>query len=174
MTDASPAEVSGARPASSRVGGVMQPAGLSWAVFEFARNPYFMLIVTYVFPPYFAQYIVGDPVIGQATVADATGWAGVIGALTAPLLTTSSGQKMGKSASGAVWLNADLLPVYDFWQYWRNTEDADVEKWLKIFTRMPLDEIARREMMTSGPPMISFMRSSLVLGCAIPCLGWSR
>ena len=64
----------------------MQPAGLSWAVFEFARNPYFMLIVTYVFPPYFAQYIVGDPVQGQATVADATGWAGVIGALTAPLL----------------------------------------------------------------------------------------
>jgi MFS transporter, UMF1 family len=86
MTDAPQADVSGAGTANSRVGGVMQPAGLSWAVFEFARNPYFMLIVTYVFPPYFAQYIVGDPVIGQATVADATGWAGVIGALTAPLL----------------------------------------------------------------------------------------
>jgi tyrosyl-tRNA synthetase len=64
-------------------------------------------------------------------------------ALTAPLLTTASGQKMGKSASGAVWLNADLLPVYDFWQYWRNTEDADVVKFLKLFTTMPMDEIAR-------------------------------
>ncbi|MCZ4288637.1 tyrosine--tRNA ligase [Hoeflea alexandrii] len=64
-------------------------------------------------------------------------------ALTAPLLTTSSGAKMGKSASGAVWLNADLLPVYDFWQYWRNTEDADVERFLKLFTVLPMDEIAR-------------------------------
>lgn len=64
-------------------------------------------------------------------------------ALTAPLLTTSSGAKMGKSASGAVWLNADLLPVYDFWQYWRNTEDADVVRFLKLFTLLPLDEIAR-------------------------------
>jgi len=86
MADATPADVSGAGSSSSRVGGVMQPAGLSWAVFEFARNPYFMLIVTYVFPPYFAQYIVGDPVQGQATVSDATAWAGLIGALTAPLL----------------------------------------------------------------------------------------
>ena len=64
-------------------------------------------------------------------------------ALTSPLLTTSSGAKMGKSASGAVWLNAELLPVYDFWQYWRNTEDADVERFLKLFTLMPMDEIAR-------------------------------
>ncbi len=64
-------------------------------------------------------------------------------ALTAPLLTTSSGAKMGKSASGAVWLNADLLPIYDFWQYWRNTEDADVIKFLKLFTKLPMDEIAR-------------------------------
>ena len=64
-------------------------------------------------------------------------------ALTAPLLTTSSGAKMGKSASGAVWLNADLLPVYDFWQYWRNTEDADVVRFLKLFTVLPMDEIAR-------------------------------
>jgi UMF1 family MFS transporter len=86
MTDATPADVQGAGPANNRVGGLMQPAGMSWAIFEFARNPYFMLIVTYVFPPYFAQYIVGDPVLGQATVADATAWAGVIGALTAPLL----------------------------------------------------------------------------------------
>ncbi|MET3612519.1 tyrosyl-tRNA synthetase [Rhizobium aquaticum] len=64
-------------------------------------------------------------------------------ALTAPLLTTSSGAKMGKSASGAVWLNADLLPVYDFWQYWRNTEDADVIKFMKLFTKLPMAEIER-------------------------------
>ena len=64
-------------------------------------------------------------------------------ALTTPLLTKSSGEKMGKSASGAVWLNGDLFSPYDFWQYFRNTEDADVEKWLKIFTRLPLSEIAR-------------------------------
>lgn len=64
-------------------------------------------------------------------------------ALTTPLLTTASGQKMGKTASGAVWLNADLFSPYEFWQYFRNTEDADVEKFLKIFTRLPLDEIAR-------------------------------
>ena len=64
-------------------------------------------------------------------------------ALTSPLLTTSSGGKMGKSASGAVWLNADKLSVYDFWQYWRNTEDADVERFLKLYTTLPIDEIAR-------------------------------
>lgn len=64
-------------------------------------------------------------------------------ALTSPLLTTSSGGKMGKSASGAVWLNKDLLPVYDFWQYWRNTEDADVVRFAKLFTTLPMDEIAR-------------------------------
>ncbi|NSX90968.1 tyrosine--tRNA ligase [Agrobacterium tumefaciens] len=64
-------------------------------------------------------------------------------ALTSPLLTTSSGAKMGKSASGAVWLNKDLLPVYDFWQYWRNTEDADVVRFAKLFTTLPMDEIAR-------------------------------
>jgi tyrosyl-tRNA synthetase len=64
-------------------------------------------------------------------------------ALTTPLLTTSSGAKMGKSAKGAVWLNGDVFSPYDFWQYWRNTEDADVERFLKIFTRLPLAEIAR-------------------------------
>ncbi|MCV0350258.1 MAG: tyrosine--tRNA ligase [Nitratireductor sp.] len=64
-------------------------------------------------------------------------------ALTSPLLTTSSGAKMGKSADGAVWLNPDMLDAYDFWQYWRNTEDADVERFLKLYTTMPLDEIAR-------------------------------
>ena len=64
-------------------------------------------------------------------------------ALTSPLLTTSSGAKMGKSMNGAVWLNADMLPVYDFWQYWRNTEDADVERFLKLYTTLPLAEIAK-------------------------------
>ncbi|UGV26880.1 tyrosine--tRNA ligase [Rhodopseudomonas boonkerdii] len=64
-------------------------------------------------------------------------------ALTTPLLTKSSGEKMGKSASGAVWLNGDLFSPYDFWQYFRNTEDADVGRFLKVFTRLPLDEIAR-------------------------------
>mgnify|MGYP002402434188 FL=1 len=64
-------------------------------------------------------------------------------ALTTPLLTKSSGEKMGKSASGAVWLNADLFSPYDFWQYFRNTEDADVGRFLKIFTRLPIPEIER-------------------------------
>jgi tyrosyl-tRNA synthetase len=64
-------------------------------------------------------------------------------ALTAPLITTSSGAKMGKTAAGAVWLNADLVNPYEYWQYWRNTEDADVERFLKLFTVLPLDEIAR-------------------------------
>lgn len=64
-------------------------------------------------------------------------------ALTSPLLTTASGAKMGKSLNGAVWLNADMLSAYDFWQYWRNTEDADVERFLKLYTTMPMDEIAR-------------------------------
>jgi tyrosyl-tRNA synthetase len=66
-------------------------------------------------------------------------------ALTTPLITTSSGAKMGKTASGAVWLNADMLSPYDYWQFWRNTEDADVGRFLKLFTDLPLDEIARLE-----------------------------
>jgi tyrosyl-tRNA synthetase len=64
-------------------------------------------------------------------------------ALTSPLLTTSSGAKMGKSATGAIWLNADMLSAYDFWQYWRNTEDADVSRFLKLYTTLPMDEISR-------------------------------
>ncbi len=64
-------------------------------------------------------------------------------ALTSPLITTSSGAKMGKTAAGAVWLNADLMSPYNYWQYWRNTEDGDVERFLKLFTVLPLDEIAR-------------------------------
>src|SRR6266704_1011556 len=64
-------------------------------------------------------------------------------ALTSPLITTSSGAKMGKTAAGAVWLNADLVSPYDYWQYWRNTEDGDVARFLKLFTKLPLGEIAR-------------------------------
>jgi tyrosyl-tRNA synthetase len=63
--------------------------------------------------------------------------------LTTALLTTASGAKMGKTASGAVWLNPDMLSPYDYWQYWRNTEDADVSRFLKLFTEVPLDEIER-------------------------------
>ncbi|MGJ4889778.1 tyrosine--tRNA ligase [Bradyrhizobium sp. HKCCYLRH3099] len=64
-------------------------------------------------------------------------------ALTTPLLTTASGAKMGKTAQGAIWLNADQCSPYDFWQYWRNTEDADVVKFLKLFTTLPLSEIEK-------------------------------
>ncbi|MBB4284399.1 tyrosine--tRNA ligase [Roseospira goensis] len=65
--------------------------------------------------------------------------------LTVPLITSASGAKMGKSAQGAVWLNAEQLAPYDFWQFWRNTEDADVGRFLRLFTELPLDEIARLE-----------------------------
>ena len=65
--------------------------------------------------------------------------------LTTPLITTSSGAKMGKTAAGAVWLNKEMLSVYDYWQFWRNTEDGDVGRFLRLFTDMPLDEIARLE-----------------------------
>ena len=64
-------------------------------------------------------------------------------ALTCPLLTTASGAKMGKTATGAVWLNEEQLSAYDYWQFWRNTEDADVERFLKLFTMLPLEEIAK-------------------------------
>ena len=64
-------------------------------------------------------------------------------ALTTPLITTSSGAKMGKTAAGAVWLEPDMLSAYDFWQFWRNTEDGDVARFLKLFTVLPLDEIGR-------------------------------
>jgi tyrosyl-tRNA synthetase len=64
-------------------------------------------------------------------------------ALTTPLITTSSGEKMGKTASGAVWLNADMKSPYEYWQFWRNTDDADVTRFLKLFTTLPLDEIER-------------------------------
>ena len=65
--------------------------------------------------------------------------------LTTPLITLSSGAKMGKTAQGAVWLNAERLSAYDYWQYWRNTDDADVGRFMRLFTELPLDEIARHE-----------------------------
>lgn len=65
--------------------------------------------------------------------------------LTSPLMTTSSGAKMGKTANGAVWLNKDRLSSYDYWQFWRNTEDADVGKFLRLFTELPISEIERLE-----------------------------
>ena len=71
-------------------------------------------------------------------------------ALTTPLLTTASGAKMGKTAAGAVWLNAEMLSVYDYWQFWRNTEDADVGRFLKLFTLLPMSRIAELEAMTGA------------------------
>ncbi|MBR0692992.1 tyrosine--tRNA ligase [Bradyrhizobium lablabi] len=71
-------------------------------------------------------------------------------ALTTPLLTTASGDKMGKTAKGAVWLNADQFSPYDFWQYWRNVEDADVVKFLKLFTILPMSEISKLAALKGG------------------------
>ena len=65
--------------------------------------------------------------------------------LTTPLITKADGSKMGKSVSGAVWLNEDQLPNYDYWQFWRNCDDRDVGKLLRLFTDLPLDEVARLE-----------------------------
>jgi tyrosyl-tRNA synthetase len=64
-------------------------------------------------------------------------------AVTSPLISTSSGAKMGKTAAGAVWLNADMVSPYEYWQYWRNTEDGDVARFLKLFTTLPLPEIGK-------------------------------
>lgn len=75
-----------------------------------------------------------------------TGAAELFG-LTTPLLTTASGAKMGKTAAGAIWLTADRLGPYEFWQYWRNTEDADVGRFLRLYTELPLDEVARLEVL---------------------------
>ena len=70
--------------------------------------------------------------------------------LTTPLLTTADGAKMGKTAAGAVWLNEDQLPNYDFWQYWRNTDDRDVGKFLRLFTDVSLEEIARLDQLSGS------------------------
>jgi tyrosyl-tRNA synthetase len=70
--------------------------------------------------------------------------------LTSPLITTSSGAKMGKTANGAIWLNAERLPAYEYWQFWRNTEDADVGRYLRLFTELPLEEVRRLEALQSA------------------------
>ena len=70
--------------------------------------------------------------------------------LTTPLLTTADGAKMGKTAAGAVWLNEDALSAYDFWQYWRNADDRDIGRFLRLFTDLPLDEIARLEALSGN------------------------
>ena len=82
--------------------------------------------------------VAGADLIHKADGGDAFG-------LTCPLITTASGAKMGKTADGAVWLNADKRSPYEYWQFWRNTEDADIGRFLKLFTDLPLDEIARLE-----------------------------
>jgi tyrosyl-tRNA synthetase len=73
------------------------------------------------------------------------GAGGEVFGVTTPLITTADGKKMGKTESGAVWLNADRLPAYDYWQFWRNCADGDVVRFLKLFTDLPLDEVARLE-----------------------------
>jgi tyrosyl-tRNA synthetase len=92
-------------------------------------------------------------------------------ALTSPLLTTASGAKMGKTAQGAVWLDAGLLPVFDYWQYWRNCEDADVGRFLKLFTELPIDEIARLEALggveiNEAKKVLATEATAMVHGCA--------
>jgi len=88
--------------------------------------------------------IVNGVELGRRTLREGKTGVELFG-LTTPLLTTASGAKMGKTADGAVWLNADMLSPYDYFQYWRNAEDADVGKFLKLFTTLPMDEIAKLE-----------------------------
>ncbi|HQA18956.1 MAG TPA: tyrosine--tRNA ligase, partial [Novosphingobium sp.] len=92
----------------------------------------------------------------------------VFGATT-PLLTTADGAKMGKTAAGAVWLNEDALPAYDFWQYWRNCDDRDVGKFLRLFTDLPLDEIARLESL--GGAEINEAKKILATAATALCRG---
>jgi tyrosyl-tRNA synthetase len=89
--------------------------------------------------------------------------------MTAPLLTTASGAKMGKTAGNAVWLNEDRLSPYDYYQYWRNTEDADVGRFLKLFTELPLDEIARLEVLQGAE--INEAKKVLALEATALCHG---
>jgi MFS transporter, UMF1 family len=110
--------------ANSRVGGVLAPAGFSWALFEFARNPYYMLIITYVFPPYFAQFVIGDPVEGQATVSEATKWAGVIGALTAPVLGAMMDRGGRRKPLMAVFLCMLMISGASLWWSMPGSVDA--------------------------------------------------
>ena len=89
--------------------------------------------------------------------------------LTCPLLTTSSGAKMGKTADGAVWLNKEQRSPYEYWQYWRNTEDADVGRFLRLFTELPMDEIARLEKL--GGAEINDAKKTLATAATALCHG---
>jgi len=84
--------------------------------------------------------------------------------VTSPLLTTASGAKMGKTASGAVWLNPDMLSPYDYWQYWRNTEDGDVERFLKLFTELPLKEVGKLAKLKGAKKILATEATALVHG----------
>ena len=90
--------------------------------------------------------------------------------LTTPLITTASGAKMGKSASGAIWLRPERLGAYEFWQFWRNTEDADVGRFLRLFTDLPLDEIARLEALQGA----EINEAKKVLATAVTSLAHGR
>jgi MFS transporter, UMF1 family len=124
MTDSSGQAADAGQRADKRVGGVTAPAGLSWALFEFARNPFYMLIVTYVFPPYFQQFVIGDPVKGQAAVADATGWAGVIAALTCPLLGAMMDRGGARKPLMAVFIAMLVIPGVALWWSLPGSTDA--------------------------------------------------
>src|SRR5205823_12421630 len=89
--------------------------------------------------------------------------------LTTPLVTTASGAKMGKSLGGAVWLNADRLSPYEYWQFWRNTEDAEVARLLKLFTEFPIPESARLERLAA--PELNEPNNGLATEATAPCPG---
>lgn len=124
MTDATSGARGTAGQDSKRVGGLMAPAGFSWALFEFARNPYFMIVVTYVFPPYFAQFVIGDPVAGQAAVAEATKWAGVIGAITAPILGSMMDRGGARKPMMAAFLCMLMISGVALWWSMPGSVDA--------------------------------------------------
>ncbi|KAL7528655.1 hypothetical protein ACHAWF_002653 [Thalassiosira exigua] len=91
-------------------------------------------------------------------------------ALTAPLVTTSDGKNMGKTANGAVWLNADRLSEYDYWQFWRNTDDGDVGRFLKLFTELPLEEIETMERWTGADAKVVLADEATALLHGRECL----
>ena len=118
----------------------------------------YMLLQSYDFLELFRQHGValqmggsdqwGNIVLGADLIRRVTG--GEAHVLTTPLITSSSGAKMGKTASGAIWLSAEKLSPFDYWQFWRNIEDGDVGRFMKLFTEMPLDEIARLEALSGA------------------------
>jgi tyrosyl-tRNA synthetase len=118
----------------------------------------YMLLQSYDFLELFRQHGValqmggsdqwGNIVLGADLIRRVTG--GEAHVLTTPLITSSSGAKMGKTASGAIWLSAEKLSPFDYWQFWRNTEDGDVGRFMKLFTEMPLEEIARLEALSGA------------------------